>query len=395
MRIQRPVYPDGLGRRRPRRRSGCLSLTVFLGAVVGLLVMSWGWLGQRLLTHPLPIMTQGDLSEAERAFAAGDLGAAITAARRVFDRQPDRADALLLLVRALVYHSYTDWQRETDRQTALDIAAGAINRLSRQPDALAAHALALHANRKSREAYSVAQRALQLDPQHALARVVLALSYGGVGAYESALQEHLRLGEPGQWTVDALRALAISYSDLGRYAEAGQAIDRALALNNRLPLLHFERALYAIQLGDTNRATQSYFQVLALDPDNVKARLRMCELSGMLRETETALSYCQSVTERAPTWADGWHKLGREYYLQGDYAAARDALRRCSSLQTRQNLPITERTFECWYLQGQAAEILGDCPTLVAVYNEFRVMAAAADLPQTWTYPPEGPPGCG
>jgi hypothetical protein len=59
-----------------------------------------------------------------------------------------------------------------------------------------------------------------------------------------------------------------------------------------------------------------------------------------------------------------------------------------------QNVPVTDRKFECWYLQGQAAEILGDCPNLIATYNEFRAMAAEAPIQQTWLYPPEGPPGC-
>ncbi len=59
-----------------------------------------------------------------------------------------------------------------------------------------------------------------------------------------------------------------------------------------------------------------------------------------------------------------------------------------------QGIPIEERRLECWYLQGQAAEIRGDCPALLATYNEFRAMALNANISQTWAYPPEGPPGC-
>ena len=43
----------------------------------------------------------------------------------------------------------------------------------------------------------------------------------------------------------------------------------------------------------------------------------------------------------------------------------------------REDVPVDERRFECWYIQGQAAEILGDCPNLIALYNEFRAMTAA------------------
>src|SRR5690606_4115963 len=97
---------------------------------------------------------------------------------------------------------------------------------------------------------------------------------------------------------------------------------------------------------------------------------------------------------RAPSWADGWYQLGREHFLQGDFAAAQQNLHRCSSLQVMQNVPVSERRFECWYLQGQAAQILGDCEALIATYNEFRSMAATEEIQQTWVYPPEGPPGC-
>ena len=48
------------------------------------------------------------------------------------------------------------------------------------------------------------------------------------------------------------------------------------------------------------------------------------------------------------------------------------AARRCRCMQ---NVPISERRFECWYIQGQAAEIRGDCESLIAIYNEFRAIA--------------------
>jgi predicted TPR repeat methyltransferase len=167
-----------------------------------------------------------------------------------------------------------------------------------------------------------------------------------------------------------------------------------LSLNRRLVSPWFERALYALQTGDYDGATESYFEVLALDPGNVKAHLRLCEVSSLLRETEAAVRYCSAVTALAPSWPDGWYRLGREYFLQGDFRDAQQALHQCSRLQVAQNVPPAERRFECWYLQGQAAEIVGDCPALIETYNEFRAMALDAEVTQTWTYPPEGPPAC-
>lgn len=356
------------------------------------MVVSWGWLGHRLGGGVGTSMS--DLSSAHAAFAQGDLDTAISAAQRVFTRDPDRADALLLLVRALIYRSYADYDHANDRDAALQYASDAAFDHQTQPDILTAYALALHANGKSLDAYHVAQRALQIDPGHALARIALAQSYGGVGGFENALQENQRVNASVEWQMDAQRALAISYSDLGRYQDAGTAIAQAIIQNKHLLALYFEQALYALQIGDSSTATRAYFQIMAIDPQNVKARLRMCELSSMLRESTTALDYCTQVTEMAPTWSDGWYKLGREYFLQGDFSAAQENLHRCTRLQVTQNIPIEERSFECWYMQGQAAELRGDCSALIATYNEFQSMAQRANLPQTWTYPPEGPPGC-
>lgn len=268
------------------------------------------------------------------------------------------------------------------------------NRLIGLPDVMSLHAYTLHANGRSGDALRLAERALDRDPENTLARITLALTYSRFGDHDRAILEHqpTLLGE--RWQMDAQRAVAISLGNAGRYDEAIAAVDRALAINDRLLMLHFERAFYALQNGDTDAATVAYFRVLAQDADNIKARLRMCELSTLLRETATALRYCQEVTSRAPTWAEGWYRLGREYFLQGAFEDAQQALNQCTTLLVRQNVPVEQRRFECWYLQGQSAEILGDCPGLMAVYSEFQAMTAIADIPQTWTYPPEGPAIC-
>lgn len=312
----------------------------------------------------------------------------------IWELDGTRFDALLLLARSLIYRSYSDYDTDVDREMALRITTAALRAHPNEPDVLAAHAFALQVNGKPIEAYRYADRALSSDPDHAFARIALGLSYGGVGSYDNALREIQQANQGELWQIDSLRALGISYSDLGRYADAKITIEQAIALHPRLLVLYYERALYALQIGDDSAAFEAYFEILGIDPDNIKARLRLCEVSSIVRDRDSALLYCREVTTRAPTWADGWHRLGREYFLQGRYQEAQTALHQCSTLQVLQAVPILERRFECWYLQGQSAEIRGDCVGLWETYNEFRAMAAEAAIPQTWVYPPEGPPGC-
>lgn len=369
-----------------------------LGILVGVGALSWNWLQGKLaqpLTVPLAGSSVNDrLAAAQQAFDRGDLNAVVDLTRQVLSERPDQPEAVVLLARALVYRSYSEYNRAIDRQSAIELTTAAVQRAPANLDLLAIHAFAQSATGNPAGAAETAQRVLERSPDHALARTALALAYGNVGSFEVALRESQRALEGHGWAMDALRALAISYSDVGDYEAASATVDRAIHLNSHLLPLYFEKALYALQLGDVDSATHAYYQVVTFDPLNAKARLRLCELSSTMRERDAAVRYCGEVTELAPSWADGWYQLGREYFLQGNFEAARDSLHRCSVLQVVQGVPAEERRFECWYLQGQAAEILGDCENLVATYNEFRSMTADADVQQTWTYPPEGPPGC-
>lgn len=394
MRIDRS-YSRLSFRKQRRRRSGCMPMTVLLGVLVSMVVMSWNWIGQQFSTVSSQRPENDLMAAAMGAFERGDLDTTIDLTRELLARKPDRSDALVLLARALIYRSYSDYNHAADRKSALDLTAEGVERFGSDPLVLAVHAYALQAAGQPARAAQVAQQALERDPNNALARVARGLAYGGVGSFEIALRDSLQAAESRDWQLESQRAIAISYSDLGDYKSALKAVENAIRQNNRLIPLYFERALYAMQLGDADAATAAYFQVLVYDPDNVKAHLRLCELSSLLRERDAAVNYCEQVTKLAPAWAEGWYHLGLEYFLQGNYRPAQEALHHCSSLQVMQAVPVSERRFECWYLQGQAAEILGDCAGLVATYNEFRAMAADASIQQTWVYPPEGPPGCG
>lgn len=398
MRIRREQ--SGFNFRRRQRRAGCLPFVLLLGLLVGLLTLSRDWFSQWFNGNDTN-QTSSDLRRAGQSFDDGELDTAVAQARALLEQEPDNIGAITLLARSLIYRSYIDFDYESDRLAALELTRQATGRVinSRDTDLLAMHAFALQANNRADEAVRTALEALQRDSQQIIARVALALAYGQQGIFEAAQREadvavNLADENRSPYRVDALRAQAIAYSDLGRYNDALEAVNRAIEVNRRLIPLHFERALYAAQIGDNDTATATYFQVVAFDASNAKTRLRLCELFSSLRETELALRYCDEAVEIAPSWSEAWYQLGREFFLQGQYTSAQEALNRCTSLQVMQEVPIEDRRFECWYLQGQAAEVRGDCPALLAVYSEFREMAVRADLPETWTYPPEGPPGC-
>jgi tetratricopeptide (TPR) repeat protein len=383
--------------RRSRRGSGCLPFFILVSVAVAVVALGRNWIGQWInLNHPPD--TQISLQNAQSAFENGDLTTSIDYASQLLTENSTQEQVIFLLVRSLIYQSYSDYDGLVQRQSALDISAQGLVNFPRSLDIQAIHAYALQANNRADEAGRIALRVIDKSPEHIMARIVLSMSYRSQGIFEASLREaNVAVELANQYQhhqMESYRTLAIAYSNLGQYENALLSIQRAIEFNHKLIPLHFERALYAIQLGNTDQASVSYFQILAFDDDNAKVRFRLCELSGSLQERDVAIRYCKEVTELAPNWSDGWYQLGHEYFLQGDLSKAKTAFNQCTTLQVKQDVPIPDRRFECWYLQGQSAEIIGDCHALLTIYNEFLDMAERTDIPQTWTYPPEGPPAC-
>lgn len=394
MRIERSRTRLSFRRPSPRRRGGCLSLVVSVGLIAGVAAVGWLWFN-RLWGGGSASAPPDVMRSAYNAFERGDLTGALSLSTQRLNAAPTDPEALILAVRALIYRSYSEYNRAFDRQTAIQLATEHYQAAPTDPHALAAYAFAVSSEGNAAGAAEAARLALERIPNHALALTALALAHSSAGSHETALRESLAASaNSSPFLVDALRAQAISQRDLGDYAAALRTVARAIEIAPKLIPLYFEQAQYALLLGDGDAATVAYFQVFVTDPENVKARLRLCELSSLMRERDMAVRYCGEVVERAPSWYEGWYRLGMEYFYQGAFEDAQRSLRRCSSLQVMQNISPADLRFECWYIQGQAAEIRGDCTSLVAIYNEFRTLAADPQVQQRWTYPPEGPPGC-
>lgn len=397
MRINRKHSHNGF--RRDNRWSGCLLWMITL-CLSGLMIFFGRdriqhWLLQRL-SPPIEI---GTVNDARNAFFSGDLNNSINYAQNIYENEPDNIAALEILARSLIYHSYADINQDADRVLALTLTTEAVERTPYNMRLLGIHAFALQANGLTEDAGRVALRVIRNDEESITARLALSLSYAGQGIFEAALRDAERAVEIAttsqpDWRADAYRVLALAQSDSGHYADAASAVETAISYNRRLVPLHFERALYAQQIGDMDTATAYYFNVIAFDENNTKARFRLCEVSSLLGERDAAIDWCMQVTELTPGWAEGWYWLGREFYLNGNWENTQSALNRCSTLEIAQSVPIEERRFECWYIQGQAAEVLGDCDSLIALYQEYQQMADSATLTQRWVYPDDMPPIC-
>lgn len=385
--------------RRRNAWAGCLPWLTTLCLLFAVAFLARNQLREWFLNWFTPPVEFASLSDAQTAYDTGNLERSIAYAQSVYDNDASDINALVLLARSLVYYSYADLNQDAAREQALALTTAAIEETPYNMQVLGIHAFVLQANGFSEDAQRIALRVIRHEPESITARLALALSYASQGIFEAALRDGLRAVEIADasapnWRADAYRVVAIAYSDLGQYTEAIETVEIAITHHRRLLALHFERALYAQQLGDMDSATAYYFNVIAFDETNAKARFRLCEISSLLGERDAAVDWCLQVTDAVPGWSEGWYQLGREYYLKGDWAQAQEALGRCSMLQVAQDMPIEERRFECWYIQGQAAEVLRDCETLIPLYEEYQTMALEADLAQSWVYPDGVPTVC-
>ncbi len=386
-------------RSRRSRWNGCLPLLTILGLCAAVM-----WVGQSQISHWLrgwlePNAENLSLTDVDSALAQGDLERAERYASQMIEHDPGNVGATVLLARVRLYQSYAEYNTEHLRADVLALTENLISRYPSNLQAVGMHALALQVNDQPQDAARTALRVIGRDAENIPARLALSMSYASRGVFSAALREAQRGVEiaaesESNWLADAYWVLALAHRDLAQYDDAALAIENAIEANSRLLHLYFERAFFALQVADADRAAANYFNVLALDDENIKARIRLCELSSNLAERDTAIDWCSQVTERAPGWSLGWYRLGREYYLKGDYAQAQQSMSRCTTLEVAQGVPIEERTLECWFIQGQAAEVQADCDNLLRLYGEFQEMAATANLEQTWVYPPGGPPIC-
>ena len=383
--------------RRSLSGRGCAPFFVLIAVAMSVVALGRDWIGQWLNLNRSQRITVS-LSAARAAFDDGDLNAAVDYAQQVLAHEPRNQAAYELLIRSLIFRSYSEFGREADRERALSFSADAVSKFPRHTDIQAVRAYALQASGLAEEARRVALRVIERSPDHVLARTALSLAYGSEGVFEAALREaELAVSLADRYRssqLESYRALGIAHGDLGNYRQAMVELDRAISVNEKLIPLHFEAALFALQVSDIDRATVTYYRIMALDEGNIKVRARLCELSNRLQERQSALRYCLEVTELAPDLAEGWHNLGREYFLSGDFSAAQDAFEQCARLQLEQDARGNDLQLACWYLQGQSAEILGDCDSLTTIYREFLDLVRRRNLPQTWSYPPGGPPIC-
>ena len=222
------------------------------------------------------------------------------------------------------------------------------------------------------EAIPVAVSGLEHDPDFAPLHGALAIAYTNIGRYEEGLQRGIRATALDPLDSFAHRALAIPLIYTGRRSEAIQALESAVAINPNLTAPYFELALQYRQQNYQEMAVGIYRRILELEPENAKAYLRICQTYAEVGEFLEGTQFCETATDLDENYAAAWQWLGQLQYNRRNYESALESLRNCVALGST--------AVECYYIRGLAEYFLGDCDTAWEVLQEALALTSESHI---------------
>jgi tetratricopeptide (TPR) repeat protein len=154
----------------------------------------------------------------------------------------------------------------------------------------------------------------------------------------------------------------------------------AIQLHHRFDALYFELAAYYIAKSQYEAAILAYDTVLSMEPTNVKAYTRKCETYFTMREDSLAQEACEQAIQLDPTYPEAHRQLGMVRYTRRNYEGAIDSFEVCASLQEAQNVPLSQREIQCWYLRGLAWFLLARCDEAWPILHEALAMNPTEEI---------------
>ena len=263
-------------------------------------------------------------------YGEGKASEALVAFGMALTPQPDNIDYLYEYGRALIELD------EYDRAAPIGDRAIAVAPNDARGYALKARALMWS---DPGSAIPVAVSGLEIDPNFAPLHAALAVAYTNSGRYAEALQRGSRAVDLDPLDSFAHRAYSIPLIFTGRYSQAIEALEQAVAINPNLTGPYFELAAQYRRIDFQEMAVGIYRRVLELDPNNAKAYLRICETYAEVGEFQEGSSFCETAIEINPQYASAWRMLGQLQYNRRNYESAITSFENCvrPSVPSRSN----------------------------------------------------------
>lgn len=194
---------------------------------------------------------------------------------------------------------------------------------------------------------------LEIDPNYAPLHAALAVAYTNIGRYAEGLQRGITAVDLDPLNAFTHRAYSIPLIYTGRNSQAIEQLEEAVSINPNLTAPYFELAAQYRAIDFPEMAVGVYQRVLEIDPDNAKAYLRMCETYGSVGEFIVASGFCETALDIDTEYSSAWRMLGQLQYNRRNYEGAIDSFLNC--------IDFGSTEVQCYYLRGLAHYFLGQC----------------------------------
>lgn len=354
----------------PRRRRSFARVLLFVGLIFAIVLVfvifnlstlqqqTMDWMGLAPTPTPLP----SDLATiASNMALAGDVQGATALFEQVVRQRPDNIDYLYEFGRLLIDQANYD--------LAIQMADHAIEVDLTDPRGYALKAEVLVYTGAPSTAIPVALSGIEVNRDFAPLYAALARAYADTGRYDDSLEMGALAVDLAPYSADARRSYAYALTMYGLGTEATAQLEQAIMVDPiRIPT-YFELAFQYLAQNRDQEAIDIYDRILAMQPRNARAMLRLCGAYRKIGQFERAFGYCQDSVSANPNSAEAQFELGRMQYNNRQFAEALTSFQACVS--------INPASLECTYRSGLAHFYLGDCDTAWSVLRNSLIMARA------------------
>lgn len=218
------------------------------------------------------------------------------------------------------------------------------------------------------EAESAARRALEADPKHLDARIILARVLSRTGREEEALAVLERASAGNPEAPKLFYQLAQAYQRAGRASEAQESALRFQELETKEKsarerearvAVTYKRAAEILQKGDMLEAERVFRSVLEIDPGNTQSRSMLAKIAFSRNDPASAKRWIEEAIEKDAGIAEYHYLLGLFEARAGRAAEAEPSIRR--SLELDPAFPEAWSLLGSLLLDSRRAEDALDC----------------------------------
>ncbi len=203
---------------------------------------------------------------------------------------------------------------------------------------------------------------IELGQPYAPLNGALAIAYTNIGRYQEALQRGDLAIRQDPMDASVRRAYSFPLIFSGRWNEAAEQLEQAIAINPNLSAPYFELASLYRRLNNEEMAIAIFDRLIEIDPPSAKAYLRKCETYAAVGLFQEAEPFCQQALALDPQYAEAYRMQGQLRYSRRNYEGSIESFNTCISLGSS--------AVECYYIRGLAHYYLNQCDDAWRVLNE-------------------------